>query len=103
VFTKTNTEKLITELSSLYAPTMKRGGVGEVKEFGDLKISEIRTLDEPYGFSATITGTAIIQAMHWGHTDLMKLQYQLLLDLIEEDSQWRLANLTVIGLKELKQ
>lgn len=103
VFTKTNSEELITELSSLYAPTMKRGGVGEVKEFGDLKISEIRTLGEPYGFSATITGTAIIQAMHWGHTDLMKLQYQLLLDLIEEDSQWRLANLTVIGLKELKQ
>lgn len=94
---------LVTELSKLYAPPMKRGGVGEVKEFGDLDINEIRTLENPDGFSATMTGYAVIQAMHWGHTDQMQLQFQLLLDLVEQDNQWRLNDMTVIDLKESKQ
>jgi hypothetical protein len=103
VFIKNSSDELINELSSLYAPPMKRGGVGEVKEFGDFENSGIRALDDPDGFSVTVTGTATIHAMHWGHTDLMRLQYQLLLDLVEEGNQWRLSNLTVIDLKELKQ
>jgi len=94
---------LVTELSKLFAPPMKRGGVGEVKEFGDLSINEIRPLENPDGFSATLTGYADIQAMHWGHTDLMQLQFQLLLDVVEQDNQWRLNDLTVIDLKESKK
>jgi len=94
---------LVTELSKLFAPPMKRGGVGAVKEFGELEINGIRELENPDGFSATLTGLAVIHAMHWGHTDLMQLQFQLLLDLVEVDNQWRLADLTVIGLKESRQ
>jgi hypothetical protein len=40
--------------------------------------------------------------MHWGHTDQMQLQFQLLLDLVEQNNQWRLNDLTVIDLKESK-
>jgi len=91
---------LVQELSKLFAPPMNRGGVGAVKEFGELKIKEIRELENPDGFSATLTGYATIHALHWGHADLMQLQFQLLLDLVEQGNQWRLADLTVISLKE---
>ena len=95
-------EMLSTELSKLFAPAMKRGGIGAVKSFGDIEINEIRALENTDGFSATITGSAVIQAMHWGHADQLQVQFQLLLDLVEIDNQWRLADVTVIDLKGSK-
>lgn len=102
VLSQNSPDSLANELSLLYATAMKRGGFGAIREFGDFELSDIRPLKNPDGFSTTITGTASIRAMHWGHTDLMVLQFQLLLDLVEENHQWRVADLTVIDLKELK-
>jgi len=93
---------LSAELSKLFTPAMKRGGVGAVKSFENIEINEIRELEDPDGFSATITGSALIQAMHWGHTDQLQVQFQLLLDLVEVDNQWRLADVTIIDLKKVK-
>jgi len=62
----------------------------------------MRELENPDGFSATISGSAIISAKHWGHIDLRKIKFQVLLDLIEVDKQWRIADLTVIDIKESK-
>lgn len=99
---KDKTKMLAPELSKLFAPPMRRGGVGALKEFGDIEISQLRELEDPDGFSATLTGTALAHAMHWGHTDRLQLQFQLLVDLVEIDNQWRLADLTIVDLKELK-
>ena len=93
---------LSAELSKLFTPAMKRGGVGAVKSFENIEINEIRELEDPDGFSATIPGSALIQAMHWGHTDQLQVQFQLLLDLVEVDNQWRLADVTIIDLKKVK-
>ena len=95
-------DSLTAELSKLFAPAMQRGGVGAVESFGDLEINAIQPLDEPDGFRATVTGSAIIQAMHWGHTDQQQLQFQMLLDLVDIDNQWQLSDLTIIDLKEIK-
>ena len=73
-----------------------------MQSFYDMKINSMQELDNPDGFSATISGTADISANHWGHTDRRQLQFQLLIDLIETDRHWRLADLTVIDLKEVK-
>ena len=100
VVTRDQVKMLTRELSKLYAPGMKRGGTGAVKAIGDLKIKEIRAIDDPDGFSSTVSGTAIIHAMHWGHTDQLQLQFQLLIDLVEVDGQWRMNDLTVIDRKE---
>jgi len=81
---------------------MKRGGVGEVKSFADLTIKDIQPISEQDGFRVITTGSAVIQAMHWGHTDQLQVQFQLLLDLVEVDNQWRLADVTVIDLKGSK-
>ena len=91
---------LTRELSKLYAPGMKRGGTGAVKTFGDLQTKEIRALEGSDGFSAIVSGSTIIHAMHWGHTDQLELQFQLLIDLVEVDGQWRMNDLTVINIKE---
>lgn len=95
-------EVLIPELSKLFAPPMRRGGAGAAAEFGDIAISQLRELENPDGFSATLTGTMLAQAMHWGHTDRLQLQFQLLVDLVEIDDQWRLADLTIVDLKALQ-
>jgi hypothetical protein len=67
-----------------------------------MQINGMRELDDPDGFSATISGSANISAKHWGHIDQRQFQFQLLLDLIEVDQQWRLADLTVIDIKRAK-
>jgi len=100
--TKDHVDTLVTELSKLFAPPMKRGGVGEVKSFADLTIKDIQPINKQDGFRAITTGSAVIQAMHWGHTDQLQVQFQLLLDLVEVDNQWRLADVTVIDLKGSK-
>lgn len=91
------------ELAKLFSPRVVGGsGTSSVQSFYDMKIDSMRELDNPDGFSATISGSADISAQHWGHTDARQFQFQLLLDLIEVNRQWRLADLTVIDLKEVK-
>lgn len=91
------------ELAKLFSPRVVGGsGSSSVQSFHNMKIDSMRELDNPDGFSATISGAADISAQHWGHTDARQFQFQLLLDLVEVDRQWRLADLTVIDLKEAK-
>jgi hypothetical protein len=90
------------ELAKLFSPKVTGGAVGAVQAFKDIKIVNIRQLDKPQSFSATISGSATINAKHWGHIDQREVNFQLLLDLIEVDNQWRLADITVIDIKEIK-
>jgi hypothetical protein len=90
------------ELAKLFSPNVTGGGASSVQAFSDMQINGMRELDEPDGFSATISGSASINAKHWGHIDARQFQFQLLLDLIEVDQQWRLADLTVIDIKVAK-
>ena len=91
------------ELAKLFSPRIVGGGgASSVQSFNDMKIDSMRELDDPDGFSATVSGSADISAKHWGHTDRRQFQFQLLIDLIEVNRQWRLADLTVIDLKETK-
>lgn len=93
---------LKNELAKLFSPEVSGGAVGDVQVFNDINIVNIRQLDKPESFSTTISGSANISAKHWGHIDLRRVKFQLLLDLIEVNKQWRLADLTVIDLKEVK-
>ena len=102
VFSQQNSKFLVKELAKIFAPKVTGGAVGSVQVFNDLKIINMRELDNPYGFSATISGSANISAKHWGHIDQRQIKFQLLLDLTEENEQWRLADLTVIDIKEVK-
>ncbi len=88
------------ELAKLFSPEVSGGAVGEVQVFNDMNIENIRRLDSPESFSTTISGSASISAKHWGHIDLRQVKFQLLLDLIEVNNEWQLADLTVIDLKE---
>ncbi len=94
--------RLKTELAKLFSPEISGGAVGEVQVFNDIKIANIRQLDNPESFSTTISGSASISARHWGHIDLRQVRFQLLLDLIEVNNKWQLADLTVIDLKDVK-
>ena len=95
-------DTLKNELAKLFAPKVTGGSIGAVQAFKDLQIINVRKTDKPEGFSATIGGSANISAKHWGHVDQRQIDFQLLLDLVEDDSQWRLADLTVINIKEVK-
>jgi len=90
------------ELAKLFSPNVTGGGASSVQAFSDMKIIGMRELDNPDGFSATISGSASISAKHWGHIDARQFEFQLLLDLIEVDQQWRLADLTVVDIKQAK-
>jgi len=99
----TNESKILQkELAKLFSPKVTGGAVGAVLKFNELQIITMRELENPDGFSATISGSAMISAKHWGHVDLRKINFQVLLDLIEVDKQWRIADLTVIDIKESK-
>ncbi len=90
------------ELEKLFSPKVTGGAVGAIQAFKELKIVNIRQLDKPQSFSTTISGSATINAKHWGHVDQRQVKFQLLLDLVEVENQWRLADLTVIDIKEVK-
>jgi hypothetical protein len=95
-------EHLTSELAKLFAPQVTGGTVGAVNKFNDLQLVDVRKLSDMEGFSATLSGAATISAMHWGHTDQRQLKFQLLLDLVGVDDRWKLADITVIDLKEEK-
>lgn len=88
------------ELAKLFSPKVTGGGIGSVKSFDNLQVIGLQELDAPDGFSATISGSATISAQHWGHIDQRQLKFQLLLDSIQVDQQWRLADLTLIDIKD---
>lgn len=90
------------ELAKLFSPNVTGGGTSSVQAFSDMQINGMRELDDPDGFIATISGSASISAKHWGHIDQRQFQFQLLVDLIEVDQQWRLADLTVVDIKRAK-
>jgi hypothetical protein len=90
------------ELAKLFSPKVTGGAVGAVQAFNDVQIVNIQELNNSDGFSATINGSANISARHWGHVDQRLVKFQVLLDLIEVNNQWRLADLTVIDIKEAK-
>jgi len=103
VISSNQARALHKELAKLFSPTVAgAGGTSSVQAFYDLKINGMRELDNPDGFGATISGFANISAQHWGHTDRRQFQFQLLLDLIEVNQQWRLADLTVVDIKEAR-
>ena len=102
VVSSDNAESLQKELAKLFSPKVTGGAVGAVQVFKDIKIVNIRQLDKPQSFSATVSGSATINAKHWGHIDQRQVNFQLLLDLVEVENQWRLAELTVIDIKEVK-
>ena len=101
VVSSDNAESLQKELAKLFSPKVTGGAVGAVQVFKDIKIVNIRQLDKPQSFSATVSGSATINAKHWGHIDQRQVNFQLLLDLVEVENQWRLAELTVIDIKEV--
>lgn len=100
--TLSRSDTLKNELAKLFSPKVTGGSVGAVQVFDDIAIVNIRQLDKPQSFSSTISGLANINAKHWGHVDQRQVNFQLLLDLIEVNSQWRLSDLTVIDIKEVK-
>ena len=102
VVSSDNAESLQKELAKLFSPKVTGGAVGAVQVFKDIKIVNIRQLDKPQSFSVTVSGSATINAKHWGHIDQRQVNFQLLLDLVEVENQWRLAELTVIDIKEVK-
>lgn len=90
------------ELAKLFSPKVTGGALGAVQVFNDVEIVNVGELNNAAGFRTTISGSANISAKHWGHIDQRQVKFQLLLDLIEENKQWRLADLTVIDIKEVK-
>lgn len=102
VVSSDNPEGLQKELAKLFSPKVTGGAVGAVQIFKDIEIVNVRQLDKPNSFSATISGSATINAKHWGHVDQRQVDFQVLLDLIEVNQQWRLADLTVIDIKKVK-
>lgn len=95
-------ELIKDELAKLFAPEVTGGTVGAVDVFEDLQVTGIQKLTDRHGFSATVSGAATISGRHWGHTDRRNLKFQVLLDIAGDDDQWRLADLTVVDLKEIK-
>jgi hypothetical protein len=102
VISSQQTDVTKNELAKLFSPKVTGGAVGAVQVFDDVQIINMQELDSPDGFSATINGSANISARHWGHVDQRLVKFQLLLDLTEINNQWRLADLTVIDIKETK-
>jgi hypothetical protein len=96
-------ETVQKELAKLFSPRVAGGGgTSSVQAFYDIEINSLREIDKPDGFSATISGFADVSAMHWGHTDRRQFQFQMLLDLIEVNRQWRLTELTLVDIKEAR-
>jgi hypothetical protein len=102
VISAKQTIEIETELAKLFSPKVTGGAVGSVQLFNNVEVINIRELTKSDGFSATISGAAFISAQHWGHVDQRQMSFQVVLDLIEENTQWRLADLTVVDIKEIK-
>jgi len=102
VISSKQTDVTKNELAKLFSPKVTGGAVGAVQTFNNVQIVNMQELNNSDGFSATINGSANISAKHWGHVDQRLVKFQVLLDLIEVNNQWHLADLTVIDIKETK-
>ncbi|PHS41318.1 MAG: hypothetical protein COB07_02270 [Sulfurovum sp.] len=88
------------ELSKLFTPSVVRGGVGAIEEFGTLSVDKIRALKDADGFSANVSGEVNVIAKHWGHSDRRALKYQLIIDMIEKDGEWFIKDFSLLDLKD---
>ena len=100
VFLSENNQVIQKELSKLFTPSVVRGGVGAIEEFGTLSIDEIRELKDADGFSASVSGDVKVIAKHWGHSDRRALKYQCIIDMIEKDGQWFIKDFSLLDLKD---
>ena len=88
------------ELSKLFSPSIIRGGTGSIKAFSEIKIDNIRALKEANAFSASLSGSALVVAYHWGHNDNVVLKFKVLIDFIEENGKWFIRNFSLLDLKD---
>ena len=94
-------DKLLkNELAKLFTPSIVRGGRGEVSAFSEFDVKNIRKLKNRDGFSALISGGALITAYHWGHNDNLVLTFKTLVDFVEEEGKWYLQDFTLLELKD---
>ncbi|WP_415407952.1 hypothetical protein ACLHDG_05310 [Sulfurovum sp. CS9] len=95
-----NSESIKKELSQLFAPSVIRGGIGAIEEFGTLNVDTIRELKDEDGFSVNVSGDVKVIAKHWGHSDRRALKYQFIIDMIEKDGEWFIKDFSLLGLKD---
>ncbi|MGI9481136.1 MAG: hypothetical protein ACR2OR_02140 [Hyphomicrobiales bacterium] len=89
-----------TELEEALAIKVAGGGIAKVAEIENLELAELTPLDGKDGFRSLAQWTAKAQAGHWGHTHRRTIKFRALLELVEKDGTWKLANITVVDAKQ---
>ncbi len=96
-----NLDDIADELKRAFAVQVSGGGVASVREFMDLELDEIKSLEHTEGFRTLVNWTANVNARHWGHVDQRTIRFRALMEIGKIDNAWKLNGLTIIDLKPL--
>ena len=75
------------------------GGIARVKAIENLTVKDITALEGVSGFRSVAEWTAIASGGHWGHAHRRKIRFRALVELVEINSVWKIAGITVVDVK----
>lgn len=94
--TASSRSDVAAEVNRALALRVPGGGVARVTDVSELTLEELSPLEDGFGFSALAEWTVRAHAGHWGHTHRRLVEHRALVEIVEEDGNWKLDGLTVI-------
>ncbi len=94
--TSSSRSDVAAEVNRALALRVPGGGVARVTDVSELMLEELSPLENGFGFRALAAWTVRAHAGHWGHTHRRLVEHRALVEIVEEDGNWKLDGLTVI-------
>ena len=92
----TSSSDVAAELDRALTLRVPGGGVARVTEVSDLSLDELVPLEKGFGFRALAEWTARASAGHWGHTHRRIVEYRALIEVLDDEGNWKLDGITVL-------
>ncbi|MEP2506761.1 MAG: hypothetical protein ABJH85_18715 [Paracoccaceae bacterium] len=96
VATKASVSEVVAELDRALAIRIPSGGLARVTSISDPALTELGPVRGGYGFQALAEWEAEASAGHWGHNHRRLVRYRALVEVVEQEGNWKLDGITVI-------
>ena len=95
-----NFPEVLPELRRALAIGIQGGGTARVEAVDNVVVRDIGKLSDGPGFRAQADWSADARASHWGHLHRRKMRFSALMEFVPAERSWKLAGITVVGVKE---
>jgi len=89
-----------SELGRGFAINVAGGGIARIDAIENLVLKELTTLERRTGFRALAEWTAKASAGHWGHAHRRTIRFRALVEFVEKNDTWKLAEITIVDTRQ---